>query len=186
MITWPVQRPTLIDGNLTLRPWSMDDVSTVYQICQDPVIALYTTVPVPYTEFHARVFIENQDDNFDRHDSMAFAGVVNGEVVLCVSLHSVKEFDHLCELGYWVAAQARGEGYASRAATLASNFALSIGFRRVEAFTDPDNEASRRTLIRAGFQMESILPQRMTRRDGTQTDAIMFSKFAASGLTGKQ
>ena len=180
MISWPLQRPTLIDANLTLRPWVMDDRSTVYDICQDPIIQLYTTVPVPYTEEHARIFIESQDENFDRHDSMAFAGVVYGQVVLCVSLHGVKEFDHFCELGYWVAPDARGAGYASRAALHVSNFALSLGFRRVEAFTDPDNVASRRTLVRAGFQMESILPQRMTQRDGKQTDAIMFSKLAVN------
>jgi len=49
--------PVLSDGVVTLRPWRPDDAQAVFKACQDPLIALHTYVPVPYTIEHAQGFI---------------------------------------------------------------------------------------------------------------------------------
>ena len=177
MISWPSSVPTLMDGDLILRPWSDSDMDAVFEICQDPTIQLLTTVPVPYLRVTADEFFVHQARGFDMQDSISFAGVMNGEVVASFALHHCIHFDHVCELGYWVAPDARGNGYAHRGAVLATNFAFSIGFRRVQAITLPENPGSQKTLLKAGFEMETVLRQGMTRRDETQTDAVMFAKF---------
>ena len=60
MLHLPDARPTLIDGDLVLRPWQLADADAVYEACQDPIIQMYTTVPVPYTREHAEAFVTSR------------------------------------------------------------------------------------------------------------------------------
>jgi RimJ/RimL family protein N-acetyltransferase len=47
----------------------------------------------------------------------------------------------------------------------------------------PDNLASQKSLINAGFELETVLRDRMTRRDGTQANAVVFAKFPDIKIT---
>ena len=58
-----------------------------------------------------------------------------------------------------------------------TDLAFAIGFRRVTALTLPDNLASQKTLLNAGFELETVLRDGMTKRDGNQTNAVLFAKF---------
>jgi RimJ/RimL family protein N-acetyltransferase len=179
MISWPSSEPVLVDKALMLRPWHLDDVSAVSAICQDPAIQEFTTIPVPYTEEIAELWIRASPQKYLEREKISLAGVRNGELVLSVSLHGIHEFDHVGEIGYWVSPSARGEGLASHAVEMLADFAFAIGFRRLTAITLPDNLASQKTLVNAGFELETVLRDRMTRRDGTQTNAVLFAKFPA-------
>jgi RimJ/RimL family protein N-acetyltransferase len=64
-----------------------------------------------------------------------------------------------------------------------SDFGFAIGFRRLFAITLPDNLASQKSLINAGFELETVLRDRMTRRDGTQANAVVFAKFPDIKIT---
>jgi RimJ/RimL family protein N-acetyltransferase len=59
------------------------------------------------------------------------------------------------EIGYGLAPSARGNGYAAEAITALLNVATDHGLFRVIADTTPDNIASQRALIRAGFRLVS-------------------------------
>jgi len=177
MISWPPMEPVLVDSKLLLRPWALEDTQKVFEICQDPMIQEFTTVPVPYTREIAHAFIETRSAGYATRDLISLAGVRNGEIVLSVGIHSIHEFDHIGEVGYWVSPNARGEGLAALAVAMITDFAFGIGFRRLTAITLPENKASQKTLLNAGFEMETVLREGMTRRDGTQTDAVLFAKF---------
>ncbi|MFI6262918.1 GNAT family N-acetyltransferase [Micromonospora sp. NPDC051006] len=60
--------------------------------------------------------------------------------------------DGCVEIGYGLAASARGQGYAAEAVTVLLTVAAEHGVSRVVADTDRDNVASQRTLERAGFR----------------------------------
>ena len=177
MISWPPMEPMLVDSRLLLRPWAPEDAISVFEICQDPLIQEFTTVPVPYTREIAEAFIASRPSCYANREVIALAGIRNGELVLSVSIHSIHEFDHVGEIGYWVNPAARGEGLAALAVQMITEFAFGIGFRRLSAITLPENKASQKTLLNAGFEMETVLREGMTRRDGTQTDAVLFAKF---------
>lgn len=177
MISWPISEPVLVDKALMLRPWHLDDVSAVFDICQDPAIQEFTTVPVPYTKEIAEHWIRTSPLKYLEREKISLAGVRSGEIALSVSLHSIHEFDHVGEIGYWVSPQARGEGLATHAVEMLTDFAFAIGFRRITAITLPENLASQKTLLNAGFELETVLRDGMTRRDGTQTNSVLFSKF---------
>jgi RimJ/RimL family protein N-acetyltransferase len=59
------------------------------------------------------------------------------------------------EIGYGLAPSARGHGYAAEAVIALLTVAAGNGLSRVLADTTPDNIASQRTLIRAGFRLVS-------------------------------
>jgi len=61
--------------------------------------------------------------------------------------------DGCVEIGYGLAPSARGHGYAAEAVTGLLTVAVDHGLSRVTAETTPDNVASQRTLLRAGFHL---------------------------------
>lgn len=180
----PTQRPTLVDGDLTLRPWVLADAADVYQACQDPVIQLYTTVPVPYTAQDAEQFVASRG-SAEIGDDLGFAMVHEGRLAGSMSLHHIQAFDHIAELGYWITPGMRGRGLASRGARLLCDYGFGIGLRRITALVLPENDASRRTALAAGFELETIHRDAMTRRDGSQSDAVVFAKFPRVNVAGR-
>ena len=62
------------------------------------------------------------------------------------------------ELGYWVVAAARNRGVARAAMRSFAAWLFSEqGLHRVELLIEPDNEASRRAALGAGFTREGVL-----------------------------
>lgn len=180
MINWPSAQPSLVDGNLTLRPWKAEDLEFVFKSCQDEEIQLFTTVPIPYTKQDAANFISSRSAGFKDKLTMSFVGEISGEPALSVSLHHVNIFDHLTEIGYWVNPKFRGQKLAGKATQLLSDYAIDIGFRRIEAHTLPENYGSQKSLLAAGFELETVLKSRLTARDSSQSDGVQFVKFATS------
>jgi RimJ/RimL family protein N-acetyltransferase len=60
------------------------------------------------------------------------------------------------EIGYGLVPSARGQGYAAEAVAALLSIAADHGLRTVTASTAPDNPASQRTLLRAGFRLVSV------------------------------
>ena len=59
-------------------------------------------------------------------------------------------------LGYWVVPAARQRGLARRAVGLMTEWGLET-FALIEAWVEPDNDASQRVLAANGFQCEGLL-----------------------------
>jgi RimJ/RimL family protein N-acetyltransferase len=73
-------------------------------------------------------------------------------VLGAIAVFDVDWNDASGEIGYWLAAHARGRGIGSTAVSLLTNWALSdLQLSRVIATPDPDNVASQRLLTRCGF-----------------------------------
>ena len=82
-------------------------------------------------------------------------------------------------LGYWIVPSARGCGYASHAATLASTWAVGPGgFARIEAWVQPGNVASQTVLVTAGFEAEGRLRSFLS-IGAARSDALVYSRIPA-------
>lgn len=65
-----------------------------------------------------------------------------------------------CRLGYWIGKEFARRGCMTEAVALATRHAfLTLGLHRVEANMQPHNEASRRVVMRNGFQQEGFSPR---------------------------
>ena len=180
MIWWPNEIPTLTYGLVTLRPSSDSDIDAIFHACQDPLIPAFTTVPADYTIDHAIEFVRSDPFSlaerrelrfiveFGNGSEKKFAGVI--------SLHTINIKNHTAEVGYWMEKAMRGKGIATTAVSMITDYGFTtIGFRRIEGLADFDNEASQKVLMKAGFEKEGILRNKVTRDDGRQIDMALFA-----------
>lgn len=169
-------------GLITLRPVRDSDIEKIYQACQDPLIPRFTTVPSPYTITHAQYFVQEQEPaRFASKSELLFVITegYEGEEVFCglISFHSVSLGNHVAELGYWIAKGARGKGIGSTAAKMITDYGFqTMGFKRIEALVNIDNEASKVLLRSVGYELEGVMRQKVTRDNGEQIDMALYSK----------
>jgi RimJ/RimL family protein N-acetyltransferase len=83
------------------------------------------------------------------------------------------------EVGYWIRADETRRGYATEVAAVLTRVALGrCGADRVEIRIEPGNVASLGIPRKLGFREEATLRRRLTSRDGTPRDVIIFTLFA--------
>jgi RimJ/RimL family protein N-acetyltransferase len=173
-------RTELASDALVLRPWRLEDVPRVAEICQDPEISRWTRVPSPYTDEHARAWIEQTERDWDerRHGAFAVIDRETGDVIGAVGLRIHEDYALQGSIGYWVAREARRRGIATAALRLVSRWALrELGLPRVQLVTDPENEPSQHVAEAAGFRREGLLRKYIELPDGRR-DCLMFSLLA--------
>jgi RimJ/RimL family protein N-acetyltransferase len=129
------------------------DAEEVLAACADPEIRQWN--PGPTTLDEARAWVARRADWALGDHASWLVRAASGELVGSVSLHEVDEANSSCEVGYWVAAPARGRGVAAAAISAAARFAFgAVGLARVELFHAVDNPASCGAALRAGFALE--------------------------------
>jgi RimJ/RimL family protein N-acetyltransferase len=160
----PIDLPQLVAGDLRLRPPTVDDVPTIARICRDADIERFTRVPSPYTEEHARDFVDvarrSLADGTGVH--LVATRVGDEERVLGAAGLAIDPRDWSGEIGYWVAPEARQRGVATRSCRLL----LRYGFDRLDlgyvmlwaAAANPASNAVARSL---GFTLEGTCRKAM-------------------------
>jgi len=170
----------LLDGETALRPWRDADVPALVTACQDPEIARWTRVPSPYGESDARAYMLQRYDAIHAGAAAPFAIVHRDSEGLLGSISLMRPaWEHArAEVGYWLAADARGTGHATRAVALICHWGFSeLGLERIELLAAAPNAASQRVAQRAGFTREAVLRSYMQGRDGRQ-DMVCFGLLA--------
>jgi len=162
---------------LILRPWRLEDAPSLTVACQDSEIARWLSViPSPYSEEDAYSFIGQSRESWDRGESYNFA-IVNaesGDLAGSIAVR-LRRFS-TGHVGYWIAREARGRGFASEALAGLCRWAVdALDVKRLELLADVDNRGSQRVAEKAGFQREGILRSSLENRDGTRRDSVSFS-----------
>jgi ribosomal-protein-alanine N-acetyltransferase len=176
----PLPDPPLRDGPVALRAWRQDDLGSIVAACQDPEIPRWTAVASPYTERDARAYLDRADRDRLAGRELGLAVVDAGDDRLLGScgLARFDWTDRKAEIGYWVAAEARGRSVGTVATRLLASWALrELRLERIELLAHPGNEASQRLAVRAGFVREGTL-RAYRRRKGRREDLVMFSLLA--------
>jgi RimJ/RimL family protein N-acetyltransferase len=163
---------------LVLRPFRADDVEAVVAGCQDPDIQRWINIPVPYTREHARAYVA-VDSPAERWAGTGtnLAIEVDGQVVGSTGVHRIGEHPMGPEIGYWIAPEARGQGYAAEATHALAQWALGLGAHRVHLVADVRNAGSQAVALRAGFAQEVVLRSYIAYRDGSRGDAVLYARL---------
>jgi RimJ/RimL family protein N-acetyltransferase len=166
----------LLDGPTALRPWRDTDVDALVAACQDPEIGRWTAVPRPYSETDARAYLLYRYDAIHAGTAAPFAIVAadGGRLLGSVALNQIEARHARSQVGYWLAAQARGEGHATRAVRTISAWGFAaLGLERIELLAATGNAASQGVAQRAGFTREALLRSFMRGSEGRE-DMIAF------------
>ena len=103
----------------------------------------------------SRAAIERSLEEFESGTAVALALVDDGRTVGKIGLHDIGEPEGNAELGYWLAADARGRGRMTRAARAMVGHAFeTLGLRRVWLTCDARNTSSRAVAERLGMRLE--------------------------------
>jgi [ribosomal protein S5]-alanine N-acetyltransferase len=122
------------------------------------------SIPHPYSEERARQWIAETADLFAKVKSVAFATQLkrDGNLVGATGLRDIDAEHSQAELGFWVAVECWGQGYATEAARAVVGFGFEqLGLNRIYAHHMVRNPASGRVLARIGLKPEGLLRQRV-------------------------
>ncbi len=150
----PVPDPSLTDGTITLRPFTLADVDDVTIACQDPEISRWTSLPSPYTTDHARLWILSHEHSWSSGERAPFAitATSDGAFLGSVSFSSFSWPTHTAEMGYWIARGARRQRVATRAVGLLCQWGFqSLNVTSIYLRTMIGNIGSEGVAKRAGF-----------------------------------
>jgi RimJ/RimL family protein N-acetyltransferase len=93
-----------------------------------------------------------------------------------ISFHSPNFNNKVAEIGYWITKEFRGRSIGTNAVKVLTNFGFeTMGWNRIEAMIDSDNEASKKVVMRAGYEHEGLLRQRVIRADGNVIDMDLYA-----------
>jgi len=159
-----------------LRRWRPTDIPVLTEICQDPDVHRFTRVPSPYRETDAKSFLTVQERGWLDGSQAAFAIVGASDVTDVLGSIDLRFGpDARGEIGYLVAAPARGRGVATRAVRLVSDWAFAeYRIARIEILVHPDNLPSLRVAEDAGYVREGVLRDRIV-GDRDRYDGVCFS-----------
>lgn len=159
----------LTDGVVLLAAPTDADVDRIIELCQDPDVSRWTTIPSPYGRSDAHFFLREIVAAGWDAGTVATWGVRTPDDA---TLHGMVGVDlgGDGELGFWMGAHARGRGWATQAARLAVDAAFANGVDHVRWKAILGNEGSRRVAEKVGFRVDGtvrhLIEQRGQWHDG--------------------
>jgi len=172
----PPPQPTLTDGVVTLRPWRDEDIEAAIA-GHDEEIAHWFGIP------HVRPTYEKHKETVDAwhrayaadRSVVAFVIEAGGRVVGSIDVRDVGE--DTGEITWAVYAGHRRRGYATRAAKLVADYALTeLGYTRVQAKVEPENTRGTRVATRSGMRREGI--RRVNPGSGDRMETTQYAVYA--------
>ncbi len=162
-----------------LRPWQLDDAARVAQVLGTPEMREFLMLPEPFDTDAAQRWIQRRRTDDGLHLDRAVIERASGRVVGSAGLWLPGD----PIVGYWMAPDARGHGYAAEAAHVLAGWVFDQGAPRVVLSCDVRNLPSVRTALTAGFRFEGTARAQFLgggEEPGTarQADAARFARLA--------
>ncbi|MCE9575559.1 MAG: GNAT family N-acetyltransferase [Deltaproteobacteria bacterium] len=173
--------PTFDTPRLCLRPFTLADADAVTAAAGVREVAATTLyVPHPYPPGAAAEWIATHADAFAQRSELTLAVVdrASGALRGAINLVLTPMFDR-GEIGYWMAREGWGQGFATEAATAIVGFGFTaLGLVRIVGHCMAHNPGSARVLEKVGMQREGLLRQHV-KRDGRHIDVLAYGLLRA-------
>jgi RimJ/RimL family protein N-acetyltransferase len=168
-------QPILTTDRLILRPFSLSDAGAVQELAGAYEVALNTSIPHPYPDGGAALWIGSHQAHFDQGEGVHFAVTRRRGEQLIGAMGLTLAPDHRrAELGYWIGVPFWGQGFATEAgrAVVAYGF-RELGLLRIMATHYARNPASGRVMQKLGMTREGCLRRHVLRWDEPQ-DLVLY------------
>jgi RimJ/RimL family protein N-acetyltransferase len=175
----PIEFPIggIVDGDIRIRLRSDADIPAIVAACQDPEIPRWTRVPFDYDIEAARDWsIQAATEQADGNAlSVLITDADDDSLLGSIGIVLIDWAESRCDIAYWIAAQARGRGVATRAVRALCRWTFeNLPMERISICAEPENAASRRVAENAGFTFEGILRSWHVNK-GRRADCAMYS-----------
>lgn len=166
---------------LLLRDFAAGDWPAVYAYQRDPrYLRLYEWTDRTPDEVRAfvQMFIDQQADQPRRRFQLAVTLAPSGEVIGNCGIRLSAAGSHEAEIGYEIAPDQWGRGYATEAVAEIIRFGFDeLGVHRISAWLVADNVASARVLQKNGLRLEGRLRDKEHYK-GRYWDVLMYARLA--------
>ncbi len=170
---------TIITKRLVLRRFIPEDASDMYSNwAGDSNVTKYLM-----WKAHANVEVTNNivNDWCESYSDRSFyhwaiIPVDFSKVIGSITVSSISETYSNCELGYCLGREFWGKGIMTEALkSILTHLFSNVGFRRIYAAHDTENEASGRVLLKAGMTPEGTLRKSRKYPEGNFFDCRIYS-----------
>lgn len=148
---------------LRLTPMTEADAPALFEILSDPVVTRYWSSP-PWTDMSQALAMIERDQKATAAGEQIRLGLHPTEDPTLIGFCTLFAFDfsnRRAEVGYALARHAWRQGFLQEALTALIDYGfVQLDLNRIEADTDPRNEASKRSLEKLGFVNEGFLRER--------------------------
>jgi RimJ/RimL family protein N-acetyltransferase len=146
------------EPGLTLRPWREEDLPALIAAHQDPMMQRWLATRVADAA-EADAWLAAQQAGWADGTRCSFAVLGAGTTTPLghVAAKGLGPGTRPAEIGYWIAAEARGRGIAPAAVSAVADWVLQR-VHRLELLHSVDNHASCRVAEKSGFAFASFLP----------------------------
>jgi RimJ/RimL family protein N-acetyltransferase len=148
---------------LAFRGWQAEDLEAFFAICSNPRVMQYVGDGQAWSKTRTLAFIERAEEMFRACGFCQWAVLHQADNKL-IGYCGFVTTDEAPEIGWRLAPEYWGQGLATEAAHAVLTYGLEIlGFPRVIATIQADNQASIRIALKLGMGLESTL-ERQNRR----------------------
>ena len=159
-----------------LRPgWAEDAPALAKAIADETIVRNLANAPWPYGLAEAEAFLSAPKDPV-LPNLLLFART-DAAPVLVGSCGLIRKPSGAVELGYWIARDHWGRGYATEAGRQMIEIARTIGLRRLDASYFSDNPASGRVLEKLGFTPTGLTVPHFRCARGRDADAVLMRQW---------
>jgi len=147
----------LLTQRLSIEPLAMSDLDGFVAYRQNPAVARFQSWDTSYSEEQAVALIDDQTGvelpAQGEWLQLAVQTRESKQLVGDLALHRLAEDESAFELGFTLAPEHQGKGYATEAAAKLLDYLFTqAGAQKVVACTDRRNEPSVRVLLALGFE----------------------------------
>ena len=141
---------------LVIRPWTPEDRAAFLTMAHDREVMRYVHGGEPYSDPEVDAFFARQSAHLANHDVCMGALVekASGRVIGVAGTQPLGTTGDF-EIGWWLAREVWGRGYATEAGRAAMEHVLyTLQHPRVRAIIDPGNAASVAVVTRLGMEYD--------------------------------
>lgn len=160
---------------IQLRSFLPEDEALLVRYLNDPLTVQFLSerIPQPYTNNDARGWIETGSQI---HLSRAI--IADGELVGSIgTIPGALEQRYSAEIGYWIAREHWGKGYASQALQMMTDYVFEhTDWVRLVGTVFAPNTASAKVLEHCGYELEARL-RKSVFKNGVFYDTLIYTRL---------
>lgn len=179
----PPAQPTLVAGDVTLRPWRLGDESTVLPL-YDTEMAGWLGVGngTPVLSRMQEAIRRWHQGYADARSVVSFLVVRTSDPVPVGTCQVRDAGDGVGEVSWTTYGPFRRTGYATTALVTLCRYAFEdLGLVRLEAYVSPKNKASMAEVSKCGFVKEGLLRGKRSGTDGRR-DLVLYARLVSDPL----